>query len=94
VDSGSVIPDLIRDRHDVQKLAAFLYYDTACFAGMTGCRGLTVIPAKPVPAKAGGGNPVIPWLLLDSGSPLRCGRNDVLCCRVNNRKEENVMKFG
>jgi hypothetical protein len=30
-----------------------------------------------------GGNPEIPWLLLDSGSPLRCGRNDVLNCRVN-----------
>jgi len=29
------------------------------------------------------GEAVIPWLFLDSGSPLRCGRNDVLNCRIN-----------
>jgi hypothetical protein len=29
LDAGSVIPDLIRDRHDRHKLYAFLNYDTA-----------------------------------------------------------------
>jgi hypothetical protein len=29
LDAGSVIPDLIRDRHDRHKLDAFLNYDTA-----------------------------------------------------------------
>jgi hypothetical protein len=33
LDAGSVIPDLIRDRHDGQKLNAFLNYDTASKAG-------------------------------------------------------------
>ena len=31
----------------------------------------------------GGGNPVFSDAYLDSGSPLRCGRNDVFSCRVN-----------
>jgi hypothetical protein len=35
-----------------------------------------------------GGNPVIPWFLLDSGSLMRWGRNDVLDCRVNNLRIE------
>jgi hypothetical protein len=30
------------------------------------------------------GNPVIAEPFLDSGSPLRCGRNDEFCCKVNN----------
>jgi len=30
LDAGSVIPDLIRDRHDGQKLSAFLNYDAIC----------------------------------------------------------------
>jgi len=34
-DAGSVIPDLIRDRHDGQDLSVFSNYDTVCFAGVT-----------------------------------------------------------
>jgi hypothetical protein len=34
LDAGSVIPDLIRDRYDRQKLYAFLNYDTLWKAGI------------------------------------------------------------
>jgi hypothetical protein len=34
LDAGSVIPDLIRDRHDKQKLNTFSNYDTASHAGI------------------------------------------------------------
>ncbi len=34
LDAGSVIPDLIRDRHDGQKLVAFLNCDTLWKTGI------------------------------------------------------------
>jgi hypothetical protein len=34
LDAGSVIPDLIRDRHDGQNLNSFLNYDTVWKAGI------------------------------------------------------------
>jgi hypothetical protein len=34
LDAGSVIPDLIRDRHDRHKLSTFLNYGTASKAGI------------------------------------------------------------
>ncbi len=34
LDAGSVIPDLIRDRHDGQKFSILLNYDTVWHAGI------------------------------------------------------------
>jgi hypothetical protein len=34
LDAGSVIPDLIRDRHDKHELNAFLNYGTAFYPNM------------------------------------------------------------
>jgi len=44
LDAGSVIPDLIRDRHDGQKSKAVLNYGTACCTGMTGGQHVSDLP--------------------------------------------------
>jgi hypothetical protein len=46
-----------------------------------------------IAAKREGGDPVIVNILLDSGSPLRCGRNDVIDCPVNKMKRTAFKKY-
>ena len=54
---------------------------------------ISSFPRRACPSEGRGGNPLILAPFLDSGSPLRCGRNDEFSCRIN-KSEHRLLYDG